>query len=457
MTCSLKAVRLTALSMLMAIGAGVMPVTAQSGDSYIVSFDPGTSRAARAAVAARSGAALRHNYGIIDAVAITVPNDNALQSIARDPSVRSITPDYPVYATQSSNAGRGKPPKGGGGGGDGSAPQVVPLGVARVVSATAGDATGLGIGVAIVDTGLDLAHADLQGQVAANGRYNALDGSTNCQDDNGHGTHVGGIVAAANNSIDVVGVAPRATLYCVKVLNAYGSGAWSTVIAGLNWIWQVNGGNNPIFPRPVRVVNMSLTGSGSNVSSALRDAIQKLRDEGVIVVVAAGNDPNLSVSQLIPAAYDGYVLTVASTTAADGTAGNCPVIIRKDTASSFTTDGPGVTISAPGGDWENTGSGCLISTIGILSLNRGGGTTRKSGTSMATPHVSGIVARLLERPYDYGVPAPAGNRNDFDQVKSYITDASRGADLKSTAPLNSPASSYTFDGIREGIAVIRKP
>ena len=166
---------------------------------------------------------------------------------------------------------------------------------------------------------------------------------------------------------------------------------------------------------------------------------------------------NLNVSQLVPAAYDGYVLTVASTTAADGTASNCPVIVRKDSASSFTTDGQGVTISAPGGEKENTGSGCLISTIGILSLNRGGGTTRKSGTSMATPHVSGIVARLLERPFDYALPVPAGNGTDFDQVKAYFTDASRGADLKNSAPLDSPTSSYTFDGIREGVAVIKRP
>jgi subtilisin family serine protease len=332
----------------------------------------------------------------------------------------------------------------------------VPLGVSRVISANPGIATGAGVGVAIVDTGIDFVHADLQGQIATGG-YNALDGSTNCQDDNGHGTHVAGTVAGLDNTIDVVGVAPGARLYCVKVLNAYGSGAWSSVVAGLNWVWLQNGGNNPISPRPIRVVNMSLTGSGSNVASPLRDAIQKLRDTGVIVVVAAGNDPNVTVSQLVPAAYDGYVLTIASVNAADGTASGCSTIIRKDTASSFTTDGQGVTISAPGAERENTGSGCIVSTIGVLSLNLGGGTTRKAGTSMATPHVTGIVARVLERPYDYGVPAAVGDRTDLDQMKAYLTDATRGADRKFTAPLDFPSSSFTFDGVREGVGVIRRP
>ena len=416
-----------------------LPAAAQSND-YIVSFQRGTTRAARAAAAGRHGAVLRYNYGIIDAMAVTVPNENALRALSQEAGVQSVTPDFPVFASQSANAsdrasekGKGKP--------GGSTPppppppgQVTPAGVLRVGEPTA-TSTGKGIKVAIVDTGVDFNHQDL----AVVEGYNAFDGTSNCQDDNGHGTHVAGTVAALDNAIDVRGVAPAASLYCVKVLNASGQGSWSGVIGGLDWLW------NEGQPR-VQVVNMSLGGPGSDTDSEFRQAVARLHAAGVIVVVAAGNDPNLDVNAQVPAAYTGLVLTVASTTATDG-ASACNITIKKDSASYFTSDGLGVTISAPGeekSDVFGRGANCYLQSVGILSLKLGGGTTRMYGTSMATPHVTGIVARLLEA---------TNGPHTFSGIKDYF-NSSLGADLIGTAPLDTRASGYTFDFDREGIAVI---
>ena len=438
MTYRLRSLIVFCIALITVLTTFTLPAAAQSND-YIVSFQRGTPKAARAAVAARHGA-LRYNYGIVDAVAVTVTNENALRALSREAGVQSITPDHPVFASQSVHAserasemGKGKP------GGNTPPPppptQVTPAGVLRVGAPTA-TSTGAGIKVAIVDTGVDLNHQDL---AVVNG-YNALDGTSNCQDDNGHGTHVAGTVAALDNAIDVRGVAPGVSLYCVKVLNSQGQGSWSGVIAGLDWLW------NEGQPR-VQVVNMSLGGPGSDTDSEFRQAVARLHLDGVIVVVAAGNDPSLDVAQQVPAAYEGLVLTVASTTATDGVTA-CNVTIKKDTASYFTSDGLGVTISAPGEDREDVvgrGASCYLQSLGILSLKLGGGTTRMSGTSMATPHVTGIVARLLAR---------ENGPRTFDDFKAYF-NALPGADEIGTAPIDSRAGSYTFDFDREGIAVIR--
>jgi subtilisin len=404
-------------------------VVAQGPTRYIVTFRPGTDRGNRARTVANHGAALRFNYSGVDAAAVVVPNDRALSALASDPSVVAVVPDRLVSAYQDvrGNAkGNGKP-----GGGAGGSAQVVPAGVTRVgvpTSLSSGD----GIGVAIVDTGIDLGHPDLGSPIDA---FSAFGGS--CADDEGHGTHVAGTVAARDNTIDVIGVAPKAQLYCVKVLDSTGSGSDAEVMAGLDWVLV----NHALVQPNIRVINMSLGRTGSvDDNPSFHELIKSLEAAGVAVVVAAGNDALAEISQKIPAAYS-EVIAVASTTALTGS-NQCRRLsdpIAADTASYFTTDGAKVVVSAPGEDAENVSRGCLISSTGILSTQLGGGTTRMSGTSMASPHVAGVVARHFQA-------NPAFTLSDVRQFLAL--DAER----KTVAPFDSPTSSYTFDGVREGVA-----
>ena len=387
-----------------------------------MTFAEGADAPARGRAATAAGGTLLRSFRGVRAAAVRVPNDAALARLAADPSVLSLVPDRRVSAYQ-----KGKP----GGGGTGGGGQVMPAGVTRVGVPTA-SSNGAGIGVAILDTGVDLAHADLAGTVDA---FSAFGSS--CADDEGHGTHVAGTVAGRNNTVGVVGVAPSAGLYCVKVLDGNGDGSDATIMAGLDWVLDWHAAVTP----NIRVVNMSL-GRPGNVddNEALRDLIVALEAAGVAVVVSAGNDASVEASQMIPAGYP-EVISVASTTAVAGT-NACRRLaspIAADTASFFTTDGASVTVSAPGEESESVNKSCLISSLGILSLNLGGGTTRMSGTSMAAPHVAGILARYFQLHPSSSVAL----------ARQYVRDGAAG---KGVAPRNSPTTSYTFDGVREGVA-----
>ena len=398
---------------------------AQGSDNYIVRFREGTSATARAAVVRGAGAALGVNFRRVNAAAVKVPNENTLAALRNNPSVLAVIPNRPVFAFQN---GKGKP----GGGGSGPT-QVVPAGVARVGVPTI-DSNGLGVGVAVLDTGVDLAHPDLAGTVDA---LNAF-GGPSCQDDEGHGTHVAGIIAARDNTVDVIGVAPKATIYCVKVLDSAGSGSDATIMSGLEWVLN----NHASVVPAIKVVNMSLGRPGAvDDNPLMHDLVVALEGAGITVVVAAGNNAAADVSGQIPAAYP-ELFAVASTTALRGT-NQCRFLsapIGADTASYFTTDGAGVIVSAPGEEQENVSRGCFISSIGILSTRLGGGTTRMSGTSMASPHVAGVVARHYQAGFQ------AGDIRQFLQLD---------ADRIGIAPLDSPGSQYTYDGVREGIVQAR--
>lgn len=242
-----------------------------------------------------------------------------------------------------------------------------------------------GVDVAILDSGVT-ASSDLP--VA--GGVSCTESSTACvgrtwTDVTGHGTHVAGIVAAADNDRGVVGVAPDARIWSVRVLRRGSNGAavgWvSDVIAGLDWVYQKRG--------TIDVVNMSLGGWMSNAggpNDAYRLAIKRVTGAGIPVVAAAGNAgqdalDNGSGMQFVPAAYPEAIAVSAfadSDGRPGGTGGKTCSGDRDDTFWEYSNFGGAVDIAAPG--------------VCILSLTPGGGTALMSGTSMAAPHVAGALA-----------------------------------------------------------------
>jgi subtilisin family serine protease len=318
--------------------------------------------------------------------------------------------------------------------------------------------------VAVLDTGIDFYQPDL---ALALESFSAFGGSA--QDDRGHGTHVAGIISALDNNRGVVGVAPGARLYAVKVLDATGSGDESQVIAGLDWVFV----NRDNFSPPIRVVNMSLGRAlepGESIDDTgfpMRQEIQALYNEGIVVVVSAGNDYTLEAIDQVPAAFP-EVLAVAGSVAESG--GN----------DAFTSDGAfvgsaGVTISAPSEERQDVfspdgGFSCVVAIHGIRSTqliqdpsSLGPNTVISSrltpsgeaiGTSFAAPHVSGVVARIMQM----GLVTATGDL-EVEGIRNWIranADRRDSAPVEPLglvpAPLDQPLNpGYSFDGEREGI------
>ncbi len=261
--------------------------------------------------------------------------------------------------------------------------QVLPKGIDRI-NGEGKVNKGEGQVVAVIDTGVDLNHEDLKANIYG-GKNCTTSNASAYGDENGHGTHVAGTIAALDNTVGVVGVAPKARIAAVRVLDKYGNGSWSSVICGLD----VVAANGPANGGVISVANMSLGGGGVNDNNcgasnndALHKAVCRVRDAGVTLIVAAGNsgkDANL----FVPAAYNDAVITVSALTDTDGTSGGSGAGTSygaDDTFASFSNFGNVVDIAAPG--------------VNIYSTKRGGGYTFMSGTSMAAPHAAGAAALL---------------------------------------------------------------
>ena len=311
------------------------------------------------------GASISHLYhSALKGYAATI-SQARIGDIRRDPRVAFVSEDRPVHAVA----------------------QTLPTGIGRIDAETSSHFNSnswTNIAVAVIDTGSG-PHADLN-----------VVGGTNCSsgrsfsDGNGHGTHVAGTIGAINNGSGVVGVAPGIPIYAVRVLNNTGSGSWSSVACGVDWVTANAGRLN------IKVANMSLGGAGvddGNCGNSNNDALHKAIctsvAAGVTYVVAAGND-NADLAGFVPAAYDEVV---AVTAIADfngqpggGAAGTCRSDVDETPADFSNFTGIGSTdathtIAAPG--------------VCILSTWKGGGYNTISGTSMASPHVAGTAALCI--------------------------------------------------------------
>lgn len=281
----------------------------------------------------KAGGRIKYNYSIITAVAAELPQQ-AIEPLRNNPRIEHINPDVKVHKLE----------------------QTTPWGITKVRAPESWPtATGSSIKVAVIDTGIDYNHPDL----AANykGGYDFVNGDNDPMDDEGHGTHVSGTVAAINNTIGVVGVAPQASIYALKVLDANGEGYISDIIAATDWA-VANG---------MQVINMSLGYDGPFWLSDWEAASNNAYNAGLLLVAAAGNSGKPSgngnnVEQ--PALYESVIAVSA--------------IKQDETRASFSSTGPAVELAAPG--------------YNILSTYPNNSYTSYNGTSMASPHVAGAAA-----------------------------------------------------------------
>lgn len=325
-----------------------------AGGRKIVVFNPALNEAAKDELIAKFGGVKFKNLDLVGARAVWLPNRAAVEKLALHPAVLRLDDDVIVEALA----------------------QVLPWGVDRVDAELVwpGGNTANPVKVGIIDTGISNKHPDLLANVK--GGVNTIYSRKSWNDDNGHGSHVAGIIAAINNTSGVVGVAHQADLYAIKVLNASGSGYLSDVIEGIQWA-IANG---------MQVVNLSL-GTSSDVLS-FHEAVKAAKNAGLVVVTAAGNNGG---AVLYPAAYPEAMAVAA--------------LDQNNNLASWSSRGAEIDLAAPG--------------VSIYSTYKGTGYKTLSGTSMAAPHVSGVAALVLNTPVGAN-DANGNNKWDPDEVQARL-------------------------------------
>ncbi|MFC4010732.1 S8 family peptidase [Nonomuraea purpurea] len=360
----LLALIVSALALLATPLAAPATATAEPQETYIVQLDPQLRSAPRSAAqdqVANVGGTLVGVYEHAFKGYTAKMTATAADRLRQSPNVLTVERDAVVTAF----------------------PQTVGTGVRRIFGPSnpnldidGTDDVRIDVDVAVVDTGVDNTHPDLN--VVA--RANCVTGvcvNNSGIDDNGHGSHVAGIVGALDNTVGAVGVAPGARIHGVKVLNSAGSGTLSAIAAGLNWVVA--------RASTIEVINLSL-GCNGCTSSAISTAITNAVNAGIVVVVAAGNS-SANASSFFPANHPD-VVTVSALTDNDGLPGglggstlSCRSETDADDSLAFYSNfGTTIEITAPGT--------CIYSTY----MN--GGYATLSGTSMASPHVAGAAGIL---------------------------------------------------------------
>ena len=290
--------------------------------------------------------------------------------------VEALKKDYRVDYIEEDKIvalGKGKPS---GGGGTPTPSQSTPWGISRV-----GTADGTGKIAWIIDSGIDLDHPDLNVNVTLSKSFLTSGGNYQSPDDgNGHGTHVAGTIAAKNNTIGVVGVAANATVIAVRVLNAKGSGTTSGVINGVDYVAANGTAGN--------VANLSL---GGGISTTLDNAVIAAAANGIMFALAAGNETDNANNHSPARANGANIYTVSA-------------MNNLDTWASFSNYGNSVDYCAPG--------------VNITSTWKGGGYNTISGTSMAAPHVAGILLITGGNPVTNGfvIGDPDGNADPIAHI-----------------------------------------
>ncbi len=387
---------------------------------FIVLLRPGKSLGAATGRAARLGVTMDRTFShAVRGYAARLDPDQ-VASLREDPEVEAVVPDEVI-----SIAG-----------------QSVPTGVRRINGRESlvagidgkdgpdGSSERVDADVAIVDTGIDKNHADLN--VA--GGINCSTSNPNAWGDgNGHGTHVAGTVGAIDDGIGVVGTAPGVRLWAVRILDSAGNGLVSWYVCGLDWITAQRDPADPTRPL-FEAVNMSVAKTGTDDHNCgltnkdlIHQAICRLTASGVTVVAAAGNN-GFNAAKLKPASYN-EVITVSALADTDGKPGGLggPLCYswgsydQDDTFANFSNYGGDVDLIAPGK--------CIWSTL------PGGRYGYISGTSMAAPHVTGAVAlykasRPLATPAQVRVALRAAGNLDWktstdpDSVHEPLLDVS---------------------------------